>query len=162
RPSLRLRTPAPSGSRESRASFCSIPCVGTRSAQGDSRACPSCRARKLVHFRARGGRVAGGRGVRAWFLPTRRAGGTAFDQPADPSSGQRERRENPRHGADKGGILSQPTPHAMTNETKHITVCVCTYKRPHYLKRLLGELGNQDTSGLFTYSIVVADNDHLQ
>src|SRR5439155_18757923 len=50
----------------------------------------------------------------------------------------------------------------MTNETKHISVCVCTYKRPHYLKRLLGELGNQDTSGLFTYSIVVADNDHLQ
>src|SRR5437899_12690391 len=50
----------------------------------------------------------------------------------------------------------------MTNETMHITVCVCTYKRPHYLKRLLGELGNQDTSGLFTYSIVVADNDHLQ
>jgi len=50
----------------------------------------------------------------------------------------------------------------MTNETKHISVCVCTYKRPHYLKRLLRELGNQDTSGLFTYSIVVADNDHMQ
>jgi len=50
----------------------------------------------------------------------------------------------------------------MTNETKHISVCVCTYKRPHSLKRLLEELRGQDTSGLFTYSIVVADNDHLQ
>ncbi|TLY26375.1 MAG: glycosyltransferase family 2 protein [Nitrospirae bacterium] len=50
----------------------------------------------------------------------------------------------------------------MTNETKHISVCICTYKRPRFLKRLLEELGGQDTSGLFTYSIVVADNDHLQ
>ena len=50
----------------------------------------------------------------------------------------------------------------MTNKTKHISVCICTYKRPRFLKRLLEELGGQDTSGLFTYSIVVADNDHLQ
>ena len=50
----------------------------------------------------------------------------------------------------------------MTDDTKHIAVCICTYKRPRYLKRLLGELAGQDTSGLFTYSIVVADNDHLQ
>ncbi len=50
----------------------------------------------------------------------------------------------------------------MISETKHICVCICTYKRPHLLKRLLDELGGQDTNGLFTYSIVVADNDHLQ
>jgi len=50
----------------------------------------------------------------------------------------------------------------MTNEMQHISVCICTYKRPHFLKRLLEELACQDTSGLFTYSIVVADNDHLQ
>jgi succinoglycan biosynthesis protein ExoM len=50
----------------------------------------------------------------------------------------------------------------MTNETKHISVCICTYKRPQFLKRLLEEFGRQDTNGLFTYSIVVADNDHLQ
>jgi len=50
----------------------------------------------------------------------------------------------------------------MTNETKHISVCICTYKRPRFLKRLLEELDGQDTSGLFTYSIVIADNDHLQ
>src|SRR5437879_12601236 len=50
----------------------------------------------------------------------------------------------------------------MTDETRHISVCICTYKRPRFLKRLLEELGCQDTGGLFTYSIVVADNDHLQ
>ena len=50
----------------------------------------------------------------------------------------------------------------MTTATKHISVCVCTYKRPDSLKRLLEELRKQDASGPFTYSIVVADNDHLR
>jgi len=50
----------------------------------------------------------------------------------------------------------------MTYRTKHISVCVCTYKRRHLLERLLDELSRQDTGGLFSYSIVVADNDHLQ
>src|SRR2546425_6708031 len=50
----------------------------------------------------------------------------------------------------------------MTNETPHISVCICTYKRLRLLQRLLEKLGGQDTNGLFTYSIVVADNDHLQ
>jgi len=44
----------------------------------------------------------------------------------------------------------------------HISVCVCTYKRPILLKRLLTELARQQTGGLFTYSIVVADNDREQ
>jgi len=47
----------------------------------------------------------------------------------------------------------------MTNETNHISVCVLTYKRPDFLKRLLGELAKQETMERFTYSIVVADND---
>jgi succinoglycan biosynthesis protein ExoM len=41
----------------------------------------------------------------------------------------------------------------------HIAVCICTYKRPDLLKRLLTELSKQDTQALFTFSIVVADND---
>jgi len=42
---------------------------------------------------------------------------------------------------------------------KHITVCVCTYKRPVPLQRLLQDLCDQDTAERFTYSIVVTDND---
>src|SRR5437867_185465 len=50
----------------------------------------------------------------------------------------------------------------MSNNTKHIAVCVCTYKRPRFLSRLLADLRDQETRGLFTYSIVVTDNDRLQ
>ena len=41
----------------------------------------------------------------------------------------------------------------------HISVCICTYKRLPFLRRLLAELAAQATDGLFTYSVVVADND---
>jgi succinoglycan biosynthesis protein ExoM len=47
-------------------------------------------------------------------------------------------------------------------ESNHISVCVCTYKRPAFLRRLLTELGNQETGERFTYSVVVADNDGLR
>lgn len=50
----------------------------------------------------------------------------------------------------------------MTKRSNHISVCICTYKRPTFLRRLLTELGNQETGGRFTYSIVVADNDGLR
>lgn len=50
----------------------------------------------------------------------------------------------------------------MIEQLPHICVCICTYKRPQYLKRLLEELRRQDTRGLFSYSIVVADNDQSQ
>jgi|SRR5579859_2677391 len=45
---------------------------------------------------------------------------------------------------------------------KHISICVCTYKRLSLLKRLLEELNHQDTDGSFTYSVVVVDNDFLR
>lgn len=48
-----------------------------------------------------------------------------------------------------------------TPGTAHISVCICTFKRPSLLLRLLKELAGQETQGLFTYSIVVVDNDHL-
>lgn len=41
----------------------------------------------------------------------------------------------------------------------HIVVCICTYKRPQWLSDLLTNLVYQMTDGLFTYSIVVVDND---
>jgi len=47
----------------------------------------------------------------------------------------------------------------MTAESNHIGVGICTYKRPDLLRRSLRELISQETGGLFTYSIVVVDND---
>jgi len=45
---------------------------------------------------------------------------------------------------------------------RHISVCICTYKRPRFLERLLRELAYQETDGLFTYSVVVVDNDQSE
>jgi len=50
----------------------------------------------------------------------------------------------------------------MNSNTHHLSICVCTYKRPHLLVRLLDGLSRQETGGLFSYSIVIADNDHSQ
>jgi succinoglycan biosynthesis protein ExoM len=41
----------------------------------------------------------------------------------------------------------------------HISVCICTYRRPRYLAKLLDGLRGQETAGQFTYSVVIADND---
>lgn len=50
----------------------------------------------------------------------------------------------------------------MPESVPHISVCICTFKRPHLLGHLLDELGRQNTEGLFTYSITIADNDVLE
>jgi len=50
----------------------------------------------------------------------------------------------------------------ISNNSVHICVCICTYKRSQLLKRLLAELARQETGGLFSYSIVVSDNDQLR
>jgi len=44
----------------------------------------------------------------------------------------------------------------------HISICICTYKRVGYLQHLLNQLSTLDTGGLFTYSIVIVDNDCLR
>lgn len=41
----------------------------------------------------------------------------------------------------------------------HISVCICTFKRPLLLRRLLDKLQVQETQGRFDYSIVISDND---
>jgi glycosyltransferase involved in cell wall biosynthesis len=43
--------------------------------------------------------------------------------------------------------------------TAHITVCVCTFKRSGLLPNLLEHLEAQHTEGLFTYEVVIIDND---
>lgn len=48
------------------------------------------------------------------------------------------------------------------NEINHISVCVCTYKRPKLLEALLIKLQEQVTNGEFDYSIVLVDNDKDQ
>jgi succinoglycan biosynthesis protein ExoM len=48
---------------------------------------------------------------------------------------------------------------AAVAQTAHIAVCVCTYKRPDLLMRLLKELDQQETADLFTFEVVIADND---
>ena len=45
------------------------------------------------------------------------------------------------------------------NKKEHISVCVCTYKRPELLGRLLESLKSQRTENLFFYSVCVVDND---
>ena len=47
-------------------------------------------------------------------------------------------------------------------QTAEISLCICTFKRPELLRRLLARLENQHTNGLFTYSVVVVDNDSGQ
>ena len=44
----------------------------------------------------------------------------------------------------------------------HISVCVCTFRRPELLRRALETLLQQRTEGRFTFSIVVSDNDAKQ
>src|SRR6266702_4208081 len=56
-------------------------------------------------------------------------------------------------------LSSEERTSATSTAIPHISVCLCTYKRPLPLKRLLTKLNEQSTSGLFSYSIVVADND---
>lgn len=50
----------------------------------------------------------------------------------------------------------------MNQETPHISVCICTYRRPELLRRSLQAICAQVTDGLFGYSIVVVDNDQEQ
>ena len=52
-----------------------------------------------------------------------------------------------------------PTQSDAAHEMREICVCICTYKRPGLLKRLLDKLRSQKTENLFRYSILVIDND---
>ena len=50
----------------------------------------------------------------------------------------------------------------MASRIPHITVCICTFKRPALLGQILEELRSQQTEGRFTYSIVITDNDRSE
>ncbi|MFL6499671.1 MAG: ChbG/HpnK family deacetylase [Candidatus Udaeobacter sp.] len=53
-------------------------------------------------------------------------------------------------------------PSQVGSHLPHVTICICTYRRPLYLKRLLEKLQEQSTGGLFSFSAVVCDNDAKQ
>jgi succinoglycan biosynthesis protein ExoM len=48
---------------------------------------------------------------------------------------------------------------AVSAARPHVTVCVCTYRRPQMLARLLRHLQGLATDDAFDWSVVVADND---
>jgi succinoglycan biosynthesis protein ExoM len=48
---------------------------------------------------------------------------------------------------------------AQEQHLGHVCVCIPTYKRAELLKKLLCGLARQSTAGLFTYSVVIVDND---
>jgi succinoglycan biosynthesis protein ExoM len=56
----------------------------------------------------------------------------------------------------------QPLDAVTAKQTHHLCVCICTFKRAELLKRLLTSLASQRTEALFTYSVVVADNDAMK
>ncbi|MFY4730942.1 glycosyltransferase family 2 protein, partial [Nitrospira sp. BLG_2] len=53
-------------------------------------------------------------------------------------------------------------PQETAGAAPHISVCICTLKRPALLRRLLEALVKQDTGGVFSFSIVVVDNDEAE
>lgn len=50
----------------------------------------------------------------------------------------------------------------MAASPKHISVCICAFRRPRHLKSLLEHLERQRTGDRFSFSIVVADNDRRE
>ena len=71
------------------------------------------------------------------------------------------RAEDRRGGPSKAApVIELETRSEQTEKAvPHICVCICTYKRPELLKRLLKDIDHQNTGDKFTHSIVVADND---
>jgi glycosyltransferase involved in cell wall biosynthesis len=57
---------------------------------------------------------------------------------------------------------AQPLSVGLAKQTHHLCVCICTFKRPELLRRLLASLSNQRTEGLFSFSVIVADNDAME
>jgi len=54
------------------------------------------------------------------------------------------------------------TPSGKAIQSQHVSVCICTFRRIDLLRKLLDGLSNQRTEGLFSYSLVIADNDNRE
>jgi len=58
--------------------------------------------------------------------------------------------------------LARKKQEGSVSQLPHITVCICTFKRPSLLRRLLDNVVEQKTDGLFSLSLVIVDNDVLE
>jgi succinoglycan biosynthesis protein ExoM len=56
-------------------------------------------------------------------------------------------------------VRSLPKDRNGADSVPRITVCVCTFKRPVLLAKLVQHLESQHTGGRFTYDVVIVDND---
>lgn len=54
---------------------------------------------------------------------------------------------------------TQPEDADAPRHIDHISICICTFKRPELLTRLLESIAQQITDGTFTFDVVVVDND---
>ncbi len=54
---------------------------------------------------------------------------------------------------------SQPGSINVMAKLPEISVCVCTYQRPESLRRLISQLEQQRTDNLFSFHIIIVDND---
>src|SRR3974390_3406614 len=59
-------------------------------------------------------------------------------------------------------MQSSPNSAGIVSAQPHVSACVCTFKRQAFLKHSLEALTTQETGGLFTFSIVVVDNDEAE
>ena len=69
------------------------------------------------------------------------------------------KRKNKFHNNHADNSPLSPGKSEMTQTIPHITVCIRTFKRPRLLKCCWMSQAGQQTDGLFSYSIVVADYD---
>jgi succinoglycan biosynthesis protein ExoM len=64
-------------------------------------------------------------------------------------------------GSDRASVVQTLAP-VLAKPTQRISVCICTLRRAALLSRALAHMQAQQTGGLFTYSVVVADNDSMR
>jgi succinoglycan biosynthesis protein ExoM len=57
------------------------------------------------------------------------------------------------------GLSNRKFPLNVISSKPDIDVCIATYKRPELLRKLLNSLAGQETSGRFSFRIIVVDND---
>ena len=57
---------------------------------------------------------------------------------------------------------AHPLSVGAAKRTHQVCVCICTFRRPEALRKLLASLSNQRTGEFFSFSVIVADNDAMQ